>query len=204
MNRRVAVVLVGLALLVPAPASGGAAEIVIRDNTYSPDARRIVVGGLVRWQRAPDSVGVHNVREDGWLFESGPPTDGPIDYTAVFSAGTFHFFCETHGGPVSGTPDNMDGFIRVPVSLSRLPDGLPFTVRWATDASVTGSAYDVQFRVGAGRWRTWRANATNNKGVFGKDARPVRVQGGVRYSFRARSQDGPNESGWSPVASLRP
>jgi plastocyanin len=203
MIRRVAVLVVGVALLVAAPAMGGTTVIAIHDNYFSPDAKRVAVGGSVRWYRAPDSIGVHNVRENGWLFESGPPTDGPIDYTVVFSAGTFHFFCRTHGGPVPGTPDNMDGFVRVPVTIDRAPTGLSFTVRWATSASETGTAYDVQFRVGRGEWRTWKADTTNNKGVFGKDAKPVRVRDDVRYSLRARSQEGPNTSGWSPVASYR-
>lgn len=203
MGLRVAVVLVGVALLVPGPASGGTAEIAVHDNYFSPTSRRVVVGGSVHWFRAGGSNGFHNVREDGWLFESpATPTDGPLDVTFVFSAGTFHFFCETHGSPLGAAETGMAGFIRVPVSLSRLPAGLPFTVRWATDGAQTGTAYDVQFRVGSGSWRTWKTDATNNRGVFGRDAKPVRVRHGVRYSFRARSQEGPNVSGWSPVASL--
>lgn len=204
MIRRLAPVLVGLALLVPAPGYAGTAEVEIGDHFFAPDAVRGSVGGSVRWVRAPASNGVHNVREDGRLFRSGPPTSGPIDYTAVFSSGTFHFFCETHGGPLGSGYTGMDGFVRVPVSISRRPAGLPFTVRWASGASETGNAYDVQFRIGSGDWRTWKKDTTNNKGVFGKDARPVRVRAGTRYSFRARSQDGPNASGWSPPASLRP
>jgi plastocyanin len=200
MDRLVAVVLMSLALVVAVPASAGTTEIAIHDNYFSPDTRRVDVGGSVRWFRAADSNGFHNVREDGWLFESGDPTGDPIDYSVAFSAGTFHYFCETHGGPLGG----MDGFIRVPVSIDRPPEGLPFTVRWATGVSATGSAFDVQFRVGSGRWRTWKTDATKNKGVFGKDGRPMRVRDGVRYSFRARSQDGPNVSRWSPVVSIRP
>jgi plastocyanin len=204
VTRRFVAVLVALGLLTPlAPARGGTAEVAIHDNYFLPHSRRVAVGESVHWSRAPDSIQPHNVREDGWLFEEPPrPINGPLDVTRVFSAGTFHYFCETHGGPVPGTPGNMDGYIRVPVTLSRDPPGLPFTVRWATDTSETGTAYDVQFRAGSGRWRTWKQNTTNNKGVFGRDAKPVRVRDGVRYSFRARSQDGPNASGWSPVASL--
>jgi plastocyanin len=203
MARRIAVVLVGVSLLLPASASGGTAEIAIHDNYFSPPSRRIVVGGSVHWFRAPGSGGVHNVREDGWLFESpATPTDGPLDVTFVFSAGTFHFFCETHGSPLGAAETGMAGFIRVPVSLSPLPSGLPFTVRWATAASETGQAYDVQFRVGSDGWRTWKKDTTNNRGVFGRDGAPVRVRDGVRYSFRARSQDGPNASGWSPVSRI--
>ena len=203
MKRRFAVMLVALALLVPvAPARGGTAEVSIHDNYYSPDVRRVAVGDAVRWFRAGDSNGFHNVREDGRLFSSGRSTGGPIDYRVIFSAGTFHYYCSTHGYPLEVDDKGMEGLVRVPVSISRSPNGLPFTVRWATDAAETGDAYDVQFRVGSGAWRTWKRDVTNNGGVFGRDAKPVRVQGGVRYSFRARSQDGPNASGWSPVASL--
>jgi plastocyanin len=206
MRRRFAVVLVALGLLTPAEsARGGAAEIAILDNDFSPPSVRVAVGNSVHWSRAPDSTGPHNVREDGWLFEEpSTPTDGPIDVSVVFSAGTFHYFCETHGSPLGADETGMDGFVRVPVSISRRPAGLPFTVRWATDAAETGNAYDVQFRVGSGDWRTWKRDVTNNKGEFGRDAKPVRVRDGVRYTFRARSQDGPNVSGWSPVASLIP
>jgi plastocyanin len=203
MRRRFAVALVALGLLVPvAPARGGTADIGIHDNYYSPDARRVAVGDSVRWFRAGDSNGFHNVREDGRLFWSGRSTGGPIDYRVVFSAGTFHYYCSTHGYPLEVDDEGMEGFVRVPVSISRLPSGLPFTVRWATDGAETGTAYDVQFRVGSGAWRTWKKDVTNNKGEFGRNAKPVRVRDGARYSFRARSQDGPNASGWSPVASL--
>ena len=203
MTRRFAVVLVALSLLTPlAPARGGTAEVAIHDNYYSPEVRRVAVGDSVHWLRAGDSNGFHIVREDGRLFWSGRSTGGPIDYRVVFSAGTFHYYCSTHGYPVDVDDKGMEGFVRVPVSISRLPGGLPFTVRWATDASATGGAYDVQFRVGSGAWRTWKKDVTNNKGEFGRDAKPVRVRDGVRYSFRARSQGGPNVSGWSPVASL--
>jgi plastocyanin len=201
--RRFAVALVALGLLVPvAPANGGTAEVAIHDNYYSPAARRIVVGDSVHWFRAGDSNGFHNIREDGRLFWSGRSTGGPIDYRVVFSAGTFHYYCSTHGYPLEVDDEGMEGLVRVPVSIYRPPSGLAFTVRWATDAAETGNAYDVQFRVGSSKWRTWKRDVTNNKGVFGRDAKPVRVRDGVRYSFRARSQDGPNLSGWSPVASL--
>jgi plastocyanin len=202
MRRRFAVMVLGVVLLVPGPASGGTADVAVHDNYFLRRSVQVAVGDPVHWSRAPNSNQPHNVREDGWLFEAPPrPTNGAIDVTFVFSAGTFHYYCETHGGPVPG-PGNMDGFIRVPVSLSRTPAGLPFTVRWATAASETGTAYDVQFRVGSGPWRTWKKDATNIRGTFGRDGKPVRVRQGVRYSFRARSQDGSNASRWSPVASL--
>ena len=204
MRRRFAVVLVALAVLVPvAPARGGTADVAIHDHYYAPATRRVAVGDSVHWFRAEDSNGFHNVREDGRLFWSGRSTGGPIDYRVVFSAGTFHYYCSTHGYPVEVDLDGMEGFVRVPVLISSPPDGVTFTVRWATDAAETGNAYDVQFRVGSGNWRTWRTDSTNNRAVFGKDGQPVRVRAGIRYSFRARSQDGPNVSLWSPVQVFR-
>lgn len=203
MSRGIAVVIMGIALLIPAPASGGTADVSIHDHYYSPSSRRVGVGDSVHWFRAGDSHGFHNVREDGRLFWSGRSTGGPIDYTVVFSAGTFHYYCSTHGYPLEVDLEGMEGFVRVPVSISPLPGGLPFTVRWATEASVTGEAYDVQFRVGSGKWQTWKKDTATNKGVFGRDGKPVQVRDGARYSFRAGSQDGPNVSGWSPVRMFR-
>ena len=202
--RRIATVLVAVALLVPVPATAGTAEVAIHDHYYSPFSQRVAVGESVNWSRAAGSIGFHNIREDGRLFWSGRSTGDPIDYTVIFSAGTFHYYCSTHGYPLEVDEEGMEGLIRVPVAIVQAPPGLPFTVRWATDASETGTAYDVQFRVGPGRWRTWKKDATNNRGVFGRDGNPVRVRRGTRYAFRARSQDGPNASLWSPVASFTP
>jgi hypothetical protein len=70
--------------------------------------------------------------------------------------------------------------------------------------SETGSVYDVQFRVGSGNWRNWRRNTASLASVFGTNGNPVRVRDGVRYSFRARSQEGNATSDWSPARSFRP
>jgi plastocyanin len=192
-------ILVALLLVPATPAEAGQVNIEIHDNFFAPDEIGNQVGDTVRWF-SDGTSNDHNVREDGELFDSGLASSMPLDFPVVFSAGTFHYYCEVHGSEFGG----MDGLVKIPVRIGRAPDGLSFTVRWATDASETGSVYDVQFKVGAGDWRNWRANTSTLSGVFGRNRNPVRVRDGVLYKFRARSQEGSEFSRYSPVRSFRP
>ena len=156
------------------------------------------VGDSVRWTRAADSFGAHNIHGKENLFLSGPVTMGRIDFKVRFSAGNFYYRCDLHGGY------NMEGFVRVPPTVAGAPSGLPFTVRWATGKTKTGGKYDVQFRVGTSKkWRNWKTNVTTASGVFGKSKRPVAVVNGKKYTFRARSENKKGASHWSPVRSFR-
>jgi plastocyanin len=197
--RRLLPAIVVLAVLLPVPAGAGQVNVEVHDSFFMPDEVGNQVGNTVRWFSDGTTL-THNVRENGQLFRSGAPTTAPIDFPVVFSAGTFHYYCEIHGSGVGG----MDGLVRIPVRIDRAPDGLPFTVVWATSDSETGSLHDVQFRVGTGDWRTWKRDATSLSGRFGRNRNPVRVRAGVRYSFRARSQEGDAVSRWSPTRSIRP
>jgi plastocyanin len=189
-----------IVLLPATPAEAGRVDIQVHnDDRFVPDDVGNQVGDTVRWfSEGTDNP--HNVREDGELFDSGVATMLPFTYDVVFSAGTFHYYCEVHGSEFGG----MDGLVRIPVRINRAPDGLPFTVRWASTASETGSVYDVQFRVGSGDWRNWRTDTITLSGVFGRNRNPVRVRDGVLYRFRARSQEGDEFSRYSPVRSFRP
>jgi dipeptidyl aminopeptidase/acylaminoacyl peptidase len=172
--------------------------VFVDDNIFQPYVVGAGVGGRIRWERAGGAVNQHNIREDGQIFRSGDPTTDPIAFQRIFSAGTFHYYCEFHGAGV------MDGVVRVPPAIRAGPAGLPFTVKWASAATETGSVFDVMYRIGAGSWRTWRANTTSLGAVFGANGRPVRLVDGRKYSFRARSQEGDAESLWSPVRSFVP
>jgi plastocyanin len=197
--RRLLPAILVLTVLLPVPAGAGQVNVEVHDSFFMPDELGNRVGHTVRWFSDGTTL-THNVREDGQLFRSGAPTTAPIDYPVVFSAGTFHYYCEVHGSEVGG----MAGFVRIPARIRRAPDGLPFTVRWATQTSETGSVYDVQFKVGSGDWRRWKRDTTALSGVFGRNGNPVRVRDGVRYSFRARSQEGAAVSRWSPVRRFTP
>jgi hypothetical protein len=173
----------------------------VHDDYFDPDKTSVHVGDVVRWQDS-GAIDTHNVRQDWTLFRSGEPVPD-LDYSVRFSAGTFHYFCETHGGRRAG----MDGKVFVPVTTQAAPSGPTFSVIWATGESRTGSRFDVQFRVGAADWRDWRKNTMKVKAVFGAGGSPEAAIPGTRYRFRARSQkgsDGRAVSDWSPVTSFTP
>jgi hypothetical protein len=215
MRRPAFLVSIGLAVLLlqatPALAPNG--HIVnVFDNGFFEDLKRIPVSygpseAPIHWvwceDTGPDCPSAtddpHNVREDSRLFVSGPPVTDRTTYTADFSAGTFHYYCEIHGSPTGG----MDGVIRVDLLHVDAPTGRPFTVRWAGPVTETGSAFDVRFRVDGGRWRMWKADTQAFKGVFGRRDKPVRVRPDHEYDFQSRSQKsvsaGGRRSGWSPI-----
>jgi plastocyanin len=203
LRRYLAAALVAFVAL-SGPGAAAVTEVSIQDstNSFSPNDVRVGVGHSVRWKQNRSNE-PHNVRQDRRLFYSGAATTGSIDFTVKFSAGTFHYYCVFHGFPTGG----MDGNVRVPVRTRAAPDGPPFTVQWAARGTQSGNRFDVQFRVGSGKWRVWRRSSTARRAVFGRNAKPVRVRAGRKYSFRARSRQGTNVnrvSGWSPVRSFTP
>jgi plastocyanin len=196
---RKALVLAGTALLVLAGPLEAATthSVLVRDNAFEPGSIRARIGDTVAWSGSTQSG--HNVREDHGIFTSGRPTN-EIDYQLVFSAGTFEYFCTTHGGPNSG----MRGVVKVPARIGAAPAGRPFTVTWATSSTDTGSKFDVQYRIGSRRWRPWKNDTSSVKATFGAREEPTAVSPGSRYSFRARSSRGARTSLWSPLTSFRP
>ena len=198
--RRAVLMSAVLALLVPGSVGAANRQVVIEDNSFTPKNVRIAVGDLVRWSRAGDAFGEHNVRQINRnpIFYSGAPTsNSAFSFRRRFSAGVFRYKCDVHGLIMSGV-------VNVPVAIGRAPAGLNFGVRWANGRTNTGTRFDVQFRVGSGKWRKWRTDTKTKVGVFGRGGRPVQVGDGKRYSFRARSQKKKSESKWSPVRSFRP
>jgi plastocyanin len=196
--RRLAVVLAVLVCLAPAPLAAATKGVKVADSFFKPGNVAVRVGDSVRWTAPGALINPHNVREMNKLFYSGA-VQYNIDFKKRFSAGSFRYFCELHV-----STDGMRGVVNVPVTVSSAPQGLPFTVRWATGKSRTGGKYDVQFRVGtAKRWRNWKANVTSGSGVFGKGRKPAVVVNGKKYSFRARSQNKKGSSGWSQPRTFR-
>jgi plastocyanin len=194
------VVLATIAALIVLPMTSALAvyEVAVDDNSFAPEEAKVAAGGQVHWSRAIGSTGTHNVHQDDALFHSGPVTSGPIDYTITVSAGTYHYFCQQHGSQTGG----MDGVVKGKIKILDVPAGLKFTVGWATDGTDTGSAFDVQYKVGAGDWKNWKNDTSQLEDVFGQDGDPVPVRADKTYRFRARSQEGVDVSGWSPVRTV--
>jgi plastocyanin len=196
--KKLAVVAALVLSLAPVPLQAATKGVKVRDNSFKPKSIAVRVGGAVRWTRAADSFGDHNVHGERNLFFSGAPTTGKIDFRVPFSAGSFSYRCDLHAGI------GMTGFVRVPPTVAAAPTGLNFTVRWANGITRTGGKYDIAYKIGTGKWRTWKKNTTAKWSVFGKKHKPVTVVNGKKYSFRARSQNKKGASHWSPVRSFRP
>lgn len=210
---------VSAALALPGPASGGPpapTPITIREpitppnNVFDPETPPVKVinaqGTGFRWQREPTAMRLHNVLQDDRLFYSGAPTaQTAFLFERTASAGTIHYYCETHGSPSAG----MQGVIRVRPQVPAHHMGDPFTVAWANSATNIGSAFDVQFMVeGSDRWRVWRNDTQAFQGAFGNNDRPVNLRPGRTYRFRARTeksvQQPDKKSDWSPTATASP
>jgi len=164
------------------------------DKLFTPSTVTSAVGSSVHWFGTPGSTTEHSVRQNAGLFDSGVPQPG-LNYTRTFSAGTFAYHCEKHGLAMSGQ-------VKVAPQVLSAPRGLPFTVKWATTTQ-TGNRFDVQYRVGAGAWKTWKRSTTARSAVFGARSAPVRVVRNKTYSFRVVSRLGTARSGLSPVKSFR-
>jgi plastocyanin len=175
--------------------SAATTQVAANDSrTFSPSAVTAALGGNVHW--AASGIDEHSVTQDQGVFNSGAAAAG-LNFTRTFSAGTFAYHCEKHGD------QGMVGVVRVAPQVVAGPAGLPFTVKWATAGSNTGSRFDVQYRVGSGPFRAWKTNTTARSAVFGARSQPVRVARGKSYSFRVVSRASTSRSGASPVKTFR-
>jgi plastocyanin len=190
---------VSLAVGLIGPAVATSEVVEISGTSFSPKTvSSLPPGGVVTWEYAGGDLS-HNVKQNKGLFRSGDPTDGVIDFSRTFSAGTFPYKCEVHAS------SGMTGKVKIPVSASVNEADL-YVVEWAVDGSNTGGKFDVQYKVGDGNWKNWLQNTTKLKKVFGKDGSPVAYDDSKTYSLRARSQKGTDAdgkvSGWSPPLSI--
>jgi plastocyanin len=206
LKRSLLILVVLGALAYASVASAAPTEIRVDDNFYAPAnpaIRNLSSGASFHWQRAAGATLPHNVRQDFTLFNSGPATSGPINFSVQASAGTYHYYCSLHGTPNPGG-SGMDGVVRVRPVFASAPDGAPFTVRWALSTTTTGNQFDVRFRVGtSGSWTLWKNDVAGRSAVFGQGGQPVQVIANRTYQFQARSQKMPTKpSGWSPTLSV--
>ena len=189
-----------------APASAGDTEtILVGDDFYDPEKYSGSIFTDVHWLPDPEAADEHNVVASGKLFDSGALV-ADTDYTIGPSAGTFSYFCESHG---TRSGKGMAGTLKIPPSDAATKRGNDiFGVQWADDNSTTGDRYDVRYKAPStdGKYKTWLKNQTEVEGVFGQGNDPVNVKPGKTYSVQVRSEDSsdPNKrkSGWSPALKL--
>jgi plastocyanin len=192
----IAVGAVVLGVLTGPPVVAATKDVDVNDGRFfSPKTLSSPVGGSVHWNAS--GVDDHSVTQDGLVFDSGAPHAG-LDFSKTFSAGTYPYHCRKHGD------QGMVGTVKVAPRVLSAPEGLDFTVRWATAGTQTGNTFDVMYRVGSGAWTTWRTNTTAKSLVFG-GAGPVAVTLGETYAFKVRSGTGTGsiQSGFSPIKTFR-
>jgi plastocyanin len=188
--------LVASALAGPPPNPVG-----VEDDKFTPATSSQLLGSSTNWDWDDDVTNKHNVREDSKLFYSHALTDDPgANFSAVIASGTYHYYCESHGSKNPDLPNNMDGVVKVkPQMVPTVKD------QFRVDFGNTGAGnvrWDVQYRVGKGRFKSWLKNTTSTFSIFGEGDNPVDVKPGKTYSIRARTESVGNDerrSGWSPA-----
>jgi hypothetical protein len=185
-------------------AQAGFGPIAINDDEFAPEvvSNESLGGGQFNWQWGT-VFDKHNVRQDNKLFRSGPPTD---DDDATFGsielpAGRYHYYCENHGTKNGG----MDGLIGIhPTVGVQTDDYVP--VEWAFDNPIrVGNRWDVRYRIGSGKWKTWLKGAKKLEGKFGHNDKPVNFNPNRTYSVSVKTKlasDPSRQSKFSPAESF--
>jgi plastocyanin len=193
MKRGLIALVALLAVPVSANAQGTVAEIETGDDFFRPESVRSDVGvQSVRWAWATESE--HNVLEENGLFESGSPSKTG-DFTVTPSAGTFNYYCVLHGFiSTTGKPAGMAG--QIAVKPTATPQGKNTLVTWATEATDTGTRYDVRQALGSKKPKLVEENTKAIEDAF-------ELKRGKTYTFQVRSRLGKIASRWSPKLKVK-
>jgi plastocyanin len=189
-----AVAVVAAALLVPAGAADAmpvphhsvsrATSVSVANMAFSPGSVSTTLGGSVTWSFQDATA--HTTTSDQGFWDSGTKTSGATYTHAFTSAGTFAYHCTIHS--------MMHGSVKVPLKASGTASK-GFKLTWATVKGVGGITYDVQTRLGTGKWVSLKAKTTGTHAKFN----PARSG---KYSVRARTAKGGARSGWSPTVTV--
>jgi plastocyanin len=173
-------------LLVPSGAAEAraGASVTVANMAFSPASVTVGLGQPVTWTFQDSSA--HTSTSDQGFWDSGTKSGGATYSRAFTSAGTFAYHCTIH--------TMMRGKVAVPVTASGSPNA-GWTLRWSTKKGKGGVTFDVQTRLGSGKWVSLKA------GVTGPSAKFNPAKSGS-YSVRARTVKGGSRSGWSPTTTV--
>lgn len=166
-----------------APVRAAGASVSVANMAFSPAAVTVGLGERVTWT-FPDAT-AHTSTSDQGFWDSGTKSGGATYSRAFSSAGTFAYHCTIH--------TMMRGKVAVPVTVSGSPNA-GWTLRWSTRKGKGGVTFDVQTRLGSGKWKSL-VNATAASQKFN----PATAG---NYSVRARTVKGGSRSGWSPTTTV--
>jgi plastocyanin len=171
----------------PAHAAGPAARagtVTVMDMMFMPGTVSTTLGGSVTWTNQ-DSLG-HTITSDQRFWDSGTKVPGATYTRAFTSAGSFAYHCSIH--------PEMHGKVSVPLTSSGTASK-GYKLTWATVKGSNGISYDVQTRLGKGKWVSLKAATTGSHAKFNPAT-------SGKYSVRARTAKGGARSGWSPTVTV--
>ena len=183
----VAAVAAAAALLVPAgtaDARQAAAAVTVADMAFSPASVTTSLGGSVTWTFQDATA--HTTTSDQGFWDSGTKSGGATYARTFTSAGTFAYDCSIHS--------MMRGSVKVPVTASGKASA-GYQLTWATVKGAGGITYDVQTKLGSGKWVPLKTATTGTHAKFN----PAKAG---KYQVRARTAKGGSRSGWSPTVTV--
>ena len=174
------------ALLVPSGAAEArdGASVTVANMAFSSASVTVGLGERVTWT-FQDATS-HTSTSDQGFWDSGTKSGGATYSRAFTSAGRFAYHCTIH--------TMMRGKVAVPVTVSGSPNA-GWKFRWSTKKGKGGITFDVQTRLGSGKWTSLRAGVTSSTAKFN----PAKAG---NYSVRARTVKGGSRSGWSPTTTV--
>lgn len=161
-----------------------AGSVTVANMAFSPAAVSTSLGGSVTWS-FNDTI-AHTTTSDQGFWDSGTEVGGTTYSHTFASAGTFAYHCSIHS--------MMHGTVKVPLTTSGTA-GKGYKLTWATAKGTNGITYDVQTRLGSGKWISLK------KATTGTHAKLNPAKAG-KYSVRARTAKGAKRSGWSPTVTV--
>ena len=181
-----AAVALAAALLAPAGAAEAraGASVTVANMAFSSASVTVGLGERVSWTFQDATA--HTSTSDQGFWDSGTKSGGATYSRAFTSAGTFTYHCTLH--------TMMRGKVAVPVTVSGSPNA-GWKLRWSTKKGKGGITFDVQTRLGSGKWKPLVSRATAASQKFN----PAKAGS---YSVRARTVKGGSRSGWSPTTTV--
>jgi plastocyanin len=194
--KRILAIAIAVAATLAVPATASAATTIsVLDDRYSPQVagEELAAGPTFDWKwdgASGTTLDRHDVVSDNGLFSSGDPvTSGSFSVNA--SAGTFPYHCTVHD------LEGMVGTVSVTPVITDITSK-SFRVTWGNDGTTTGNKFDVKYRKGSGKFKSWLKKTNKTSRVFGKKKKPIKVKPGQSYDIEVRSTKGKHKSGYSP------
>ncbi len=174
------------AVLVPAGAAEAraGASVTVANMAFGPASVTVGLGQSVTWTFQDATA--HTSTSDQGFWNSGTKSGGATYSRTFTSAGTFAYHCTIH--------TMMRAKVAVPVTVKGSPSA-GWTLRWSTKKGKGGITFDVQTRLGSGKWKPLVSGATTASQKFN----PAKAG---NYSVRARTAKGGSRSGWSPTTTV--